>query len=109
MLGRLSVSMKTGCAAEWWFRGDISEGGTVMDDQSERQYTNAADELERSVAHYREAARHSARGEHVKAAHHAHIARGHFLNAQASAHDAAKWHADHFSDAVMQEHPVVNV
>jgi hypothetical protein len=79
------------------------------DDQSARQYTTAADELERAVAHYREAARHSALGEHVKAAHHAHIARGHFLNAQGNAHDAAKWHADHFSDEVMQEHPVANV
>ncbi len=75
-------------------------------DQSEQQYSTAADELEKSVAHYREAALHSGRGEHVQAAHHAHIARGHFLNAQANAHTAAKWHADQFSDAVMKEHPV---
>ena len=81
----------------------------MAEDESEGQYTSAADELERAVAHYREAARHSALGEHVKAAHHAHIARGHFLNAQGKAHDAAKWHADHFSDTVMQEHPVVDV
>jgi hypothetical protein len=76
-------------------------------DQSQDQYTTAADELERAVAHYREAASHSERGEHVQAAHHAHIARGHFLNAQANAHAAAKWHADRFSDDVMKEHPVV--
>lgn len=78
----------------------------MTQDQSEEQYTQAADQLEKSVAHYREAARHSALGEHVQAAHHAHIARGHFLNAQASAHAAAKWHADQFSEAVMEEHPV---
>jgi len=81
----------------------------MAEDQSAGQYTSAADELLRAEAHYREAARHSALGEHVKAAHHAHIARGHFLNAQANAHDAAKWHADHFSDSVMQEHPVANL
>lgn len=78
----------------------------MSQDQSSRQYTVAADELERAVSHYREAAKHSELGEHVKAAHHAHIARGHFLNAQGFAHDAAKWHADQFSDAVMKEHPV---
>jgi hypothetical protein len=81
----------------------------MAEDQSRLQYTQAADELERAVAHYREAAHHSERGEHVKAAHHAHIARGHFLNAQGSAHEAAKWHADHFSESVMQEHPVTDV
>jgi hypothetical protein len=42
----------------------------------------------------------------VQAAHHAHIARGHFLNAQGMAHDAARRHADQFSDEVMAEHPV---
>lgn len=77
-----------------------------MSDQSMQQYTVAADELEKSVAHYREAARHSERGEHVKAAHHAHIARGHFLIAQGHAHEAAKQHAAQFSDQVMAEHPV---
>ena len=78
----------------------------MSQDQSNTQYTDAADQLEKSVAHYREAAAHSARGEHVKAAHHAHIARGHFLIAQASAHEAAKWHAAQFGDEVMAEHPV---
>ncbi len=81
----------------------------MTEDQSLGQYTRAAEELDKAAAHYREAARHSALGEHVKAAHHAHIARGHFLNAQGKAHEAAKWHADHFSDEVMREHPVVNV
>jgi hypothetical protein len=75
-------------------------------DESNTHYTVAADELEKCVAHYREAARHSERGEHVKAAHHAHIARGHFLIAQSHAHEAARWHAAEFSDAVMAEHPV---
>ena len=78
----------------------------MSEDQSNQQYSVAADELEKAVSHYREAASHSDRQEHVKAAHHAHIARGHFLNAQANAHTAAKWHADQFSDAVMKEHPV---
>jgi len=78
----------------------------MTQDQSMQQYTRAADELERAVAHYREAAHHSERGEHVKAAHHAHIARGHFLTAQANAHEAEKWHAAQFSDSVMREHPV---
>lgn len=78
----------------------------TMEDLSKDQYTMAADELTRAVRHYREAARHSELGEHVKAAHHAHIARGHFLNAQGMAHDAARWHADRFSDTVMAEHPV---
>lgn len=76
-------------------------------DPSKDEYTRAADELERAVRHYREAASHSERGEHVQAAHHAHIARGHFLNAQGMAHDAARRHADQFSDSVMAEHPVV--
>ena len=78
----------------------------MTQDPSKDEYTRAADELEKAVRHYREAASHSGRGEHVQAAHHAHIARGHFLNAQANAHTAAKWHADMFSDAVMKEHPV---
>jgi hypothetical protein len=78
----------------------------MTQDQSQDEYTMAADELERAVRHYREAARHSELSEHVKAAHHAHIARGHFLNAQAMAHDAARWHAEQFSDTVMKEHPV---
>jgi hypothetical protein len=78
-------------------------------DLSKDQYTMAADELERAVRHYREAARHSELDEHVKAAHHAHIARGHFLNAQRMAHDAARWHAEQFSDSVMAEHPVAQV
>jgi cystathionine beta-lyase family protein involved in aluminum resistance len=78
----------------------------MTQDQSRDQYTRAADELERAVRHYREAARHSELGEHVQAAHHAHIARGHFLNAQGMAHDAARRHADLFSDSVMAEHPV---
>jgi hypothetical protein len=81
----------------------------MSQDQSQDQYTMAADELERAVRHYREAARHSELDEHVKAAHHAHIARGHFLNAQAMAHDAARWHAEQFSDEVMKEHPVTAV
>ena len=75
-------------------------------DLSKDQYTKAADELVRSVRHYREAASHSGLGEHVQAAHHAHIARGHFLNAQGMAHEAARWHADEFSDTVMAEHRV---
>ncbi len=78
----------------------------MTQDLSKDQYTMAADELERAVRHYREAARHSELDEHVKAAHHAHIARGHFLNAQSLAHDAARRHAEQFSDAVMAEHPV---
>ena len=78
----------------------------MPEDQSKDQYTRAADELERAVRHYREAASHSEREEHVQAAHHAHIARGHFLNAQGMAHDAARWHATQFSDKVMAEHPV---
>jgi hypothetical protein len=78
----------------------------MTQDRSNDQYTMAADELERAVRHYREAARHSELAEHVKAAHHAHIARGHFLNAQSMAHDAARWHAEQFSDTVMKEHPV---
>lgn len=81
----------------------------MSQDQSHDQYTRAADELERAVRHYREAARHSQLDEHVKAAHHAHIARGHFLNAQGLAHEAARWHADRFSDTVMAEHPVAAI
>jgi hypothetical protein len=81
----------------------------MSQDQSHDQYARAADELERAVRHYREAARHSELDEHVKAAHHAHIARGHFLNAQGLAHEAARWHADQFSDSVMAEHPVAQV
>ena len=81
----------------------------MSQDQSHDQYTRAADELERAVRHYREAARHSELDEHVKAAHHAHIARGHFLNAQGLAHEAARWHAEQFSDTVMAEHPVAQV
>jgi hypothetical protein len=75
-------------------------------DRSSQQYEVCASELERAVQHYREAARHSELGEHVKAAHHAHIARGHFLNAQGFAHEAAKLHASQFSDEVLAEHPV---
>jgi hypothetical protein len=78
----------------------------MTQDPSKDEYTIAADELQRAVRHYREAARHSELGEHVQAAHHAHIARGHFLNAQGMAHDAARRHADLFSDTVMAEHPV---
>ncbi len=78
----------------------------MSQDQSNAQYTQTADQLEKSVAHYREAAVHSERAEHVKAAHHAHIARGHFLIAQSSAHEAAKRHAAQFGDEVMAEHPV---
>jgi len=81
----------------------------MSQDQSHDQYTRAADELERAVRHYREAARHSQLDEHVKAAHHARIARGHFLNAQGLAHEAARWHADQFSDTVMAEHPVAAI
>jgi hypothetical protein len=81
----------------------------MTEDLSPSQYTMAADELERAVRHYREAARHSELDEHVKAAHHAHIARGHFLNAQGMAHDAARQHAQQFSDAVMAEHPVAQI
>lgn len=77
-----------------------------MADRSAQQYTVAAAELERAVAHYREAAQHSELGQHVQAAHHAHIARGHFLNAQGFAHEAAKHHASLFSDQVLTEHPV---
>lgn len=77
-----------------------------MADRSAQQYTVCASELERAVAHYKEAAKHSELGEHVKAAHHAHIARGHFLNAQGFAHEAAKLHASQFSEEVMQDHPV---
>lgn len=79
----------------------------MAQDQSVRLYSEAADELERAAAHYREAAKHTELGEHVKAAHHAHISRGHFLNAQAHAHEAAKQHAAQFSEKVMSEHPVV--
>ena len=75
-------------------------------DRSSQHYQVCAAELDRAVRHYREAATHSELGEHVKAAHHAHIARGHFLNAQGFAHEAAKWHANQFSDEVMAEHPV---
>ena len=78
----------------------------LIADRSSQQYQVCAAELDRAVRHYREAATHSALGEHVKAAHHAHIARGHFLNAQGFAHEAAKWHASQFSDEVMAEHPV---
>lgn len=73
-------------------------------DRSVHEYVVAAQELDRAAAHYREAARHTELGEHVKAAHHAHIARGHFLNAQGFAHEAAKLHASRFSDAVLAEH-----
>lgn len=78
----------------------------MSQDKSPQQYTDCANELERATAHYREAAKHHELGEDVKAAHHAHIARGHFLNAQAFAHDAAKAHAKQFSAEVMDEHPV---
>jgi hypothetical protein len=78
----------------------------MSEDLSKEQYRIAAEELERAARHYREAARHCELGEHVKAAHHAHIARGHFLNTQTNAHDAARWHANEFSDQVMAEHPV---
>ena len=74
-------------------------------DHSAQLYTVAAAELDRAAAHYREAASHTELGEHVKAAHHAHIARGHFLNAQGMAHDAAKLHASQFSESVLEEHP----
>lgn len=77
-----------------------------MPDRSAQHYTVAATELERAVAHYKEAAKHSELNEHVKAAHHAHVARGHFLNAQGFAHEAAKYHASRFSDEVMGEHRV---
>ncbi|SEL00745.1 hypothetical protein SAMN04515665_10783 [Blastococcus sp. DSM 46786] len=78
----------------------------MTQDLSKNQYTKAADELVLAVRHYREAASHSGLGEHVQAAHHAHLARGHFLNAQAVAHDAARWHADEVSETVMAEHPL---
>lgn len=78
----------------------------MAQDKSPQQYTDCADELERATAHYREAAKHHELGEHVQAAHHAHIARGHFLNAQAHAHDAAKAHAVQFSETVLGQHPV---
>ena len=77
-------------------------------DPSKDEYTRAADELEKAVRHDREAASHSERGEHVQAAHHAHIARGHFLNAQGMAHDAARRHADLFDDSVRAEHAVAD-
>lgn len=78
----------------------------MSQDRSVQEYAVAAQELDRAAAHYREAARHTELGEHVKAAHHAHIARGHFLNAQGFAHEAAKLHANRFSDSVLAEHPV---
>ncbi len=69
-------------------------------------YADAAVELDRAAGHYREAARHTDLGEDVKAAHHAHIARGHFLNAQSAAHETARLHAEQFSQEVMAAHPV---
>ena len=78
----------------------------MTQDRSAQEYKVAAQELDRAAAHYREAARHTELQEHVKAAHHAHIARGHFLNAQGMAHEAAKLHASRFSDSVLAEHPV---
>lgn len=80
----------------------------MAQDTSVKLYSDAAVELERAAAHYREAAKHTDLEEHVKAAHHAHISRGHFLNAQALAHEAAKQHAAQFSEQVMNEHPVVD-
>jgi hypothetical protein len=82
------------------------EENSMSQDRSVQEYAVAAQELERAAAHYREAARHTELGEHVKAAHHAHIARGHFLNAQGFAHEAAKLHASRFSESVLAEHPV---
>ena len=75
-------------------------------DNAGQLYDDAAGELDRAAGHYREAARHTDLGEHVKAAHHAHIARGHFLNAQSVAHETARLHAAQFSQEVMDAHPV---
>jgi hypothetical protein len=70
-------------------------------DKSIQLHTAAAGELELAARHNREAAKHYERNEPVKAAHHAHIARGHFLNAQAHVHEAAKVHAAAFSSAIL--------
>ena len=63
----------------------------------------AAEQLELAARHNREAAKHYERDEPVKAAHHAHIARGHFLNAQAHVHEAAKVHAAGFSSPILSD------
>jgi hypothetical protein len=72
-----------------------------MADKSVDLYRSAAGELELATRHYREAAAHYEHDEPHKAAHHAHIARGHFLNAQAFAHDAARAHAQRYSSEVL--------
>lgn len=72
-----------------------------MADRSVDLYRNAAQELELATRHYREAAKHYERNEPHKAAHHAHIARGHFLNAQSFAHEAAKAHATRYSAEIL--------
>ena len=71
-------------------------------DQSIRLHLATAAQLELAAAHNREAAKHYRLGEFVKAAHHAHIARGHFLNAQGTAHEAAKVHARKFSRRILK-------
>jgi hypothetical protein len=72
-------------------------------DRSIELHTAAAEQLELAASHNREAAKHYERGEPVKAAHHAHIARGHFLNAQAHVHEAAKVHAATFSARILTD------
>ena len=71
-------------------------------DKSILLHLATAEQLELAAQHNREAAKHYQRGEFVKAAHHAHIARGHFLNAQGTAHEAAKVHAGKFSRKILK-------
>lgn len=72
-------------------------------DRSIELHIAAVEQLELAARYNREAAKHYEQGEPVKVRHHAHIARGHFLNAQAHVHDAAKVHAAGFSSQIRND------
>ena len=59
-----------------------------------KHHEAAAEHYEKAATHHRRAAKHASDGDHVKAAHHAHVAHGHALHGHEQSALATKMHAD---------------
>jgi len=67
-----------------------SHGRKFMSEQAAEHHRKAAEHLQQAALHHKEAAKQHETGKHEKAAHHAHLARGHQDHAMREAAEAAE-------------------
>jgi hypothetical protein len=70
--------------------GYHSAGEGLMSKKAAGHHKHVAEHLKHAASHHEEAAKHHEAGRHETAAHHAHVATGHIINARDHAREAVK-------------------